>query len=162
MIRDGVDAILDQWHRERPDIDPSPMGVFGRIARLSRVQRSASEARLAPLGLTAQDFDVLATLRRSGEPFALTPGQLAEAVMVTTGGMTGRIDRLAAAGFVVREPDPDDRRSILVRLTQGGLAAIDAAVVDHLAAEEQLLAPLTPAERKRLAALLRKLLAARG
>ncbi len=162
MINDGVDAILDQWRRERPDIDPSPMGIFGRMARLSRAQRFASESRLAPRGLTAQDFDVLATLRRSGEPFALTPGQLAEAVMVTTGGMTGRVDRLAAGGFVVREPDPDDRRSVRVRLTKKGLTTIDIAVVEHLAAEEELLAPLTPAERRRLAALLRKLLASRG
>ena len=162
MIGDGVDAILDQWHRERPDLDVSPMGVFGRMARLSRAQRGASEARLARLGLNAAEFDVLATLRRSGAPYALTPGQLAEAVMVTSGGMTGRVDRLAAAGHVVREQDPGDRRSVRVRLTDAGLAAIDQAVVEHLAAEHELLAPLTPAERQRLTALLRKLLTARS
>lgn len=162
MVGDGVDAILDQWHRERPDLDVSPMGVFGRMTRLSRAQRSASEARLAGFGLNAAEFDVLATLRRSGRPYALTPGQLAEAVMVTSGGMTGRIDRLVAAGLVARENDPKDRRSLRVRLTPAGLRAIDSAVVEHLAAEAELLAPLSPAERRRLSALLRKLLMARG
>jgi DNA-binding MarR family transcriptional regulator len=158
---DGVDAILEQWRRERPDLDPSPMGVFGRMARLSRAQRLASEARLARLGINATQFDVLATLRRAGAPYALTPGELADAVMVTSGGMTGQVDRLAAIGCVVREPDPADRRRVLVRLTDAGLATVDAAVVEHLAAEEDLLAPLTAAERRRLATLLRKLLAAR-
>lgn len=162
MITDGVDAILAQWRRERPELDVSPIGVFGRMARLSRAQIAASEARLARLGIQASEFDVLATLRRSGAPYALTPSQLAQAVMITSGGMTGRVDRLAAAGFVVREQDPRDRRSVRVRLTEDGLATVDEALVDHLAAEEELLTPLTPAERTRLAALLRKLLVARG
>lgn len=162
MAADGVDAILGQWHRERPELDVSPMGIFGRVTRLARLQRSASEARLAGSGLNAAEFDVLATLRRAGPPHALTPGALADAVMVTSGGMTGRVDRLVAAGHVVREPDPDDRRSVRVRLTASGLRTIDAAVVEHLAAEEDLLAPLSVAERRRLESLLRKLLAGRG
>lgn len=162
MVSDGVDVILEQWRRERPDLETSPMGVFGRMTRLARAQRAASDARLAPSGINSVEFDVLATLRRSGKPFALTPGQLAEAVMVTSGGMTGRVDRIAEAGLVVREQDPDDRRCVRVRLTTKGLATIDSAVIDHLAAEEELLAPLTAAERRRLTALLRKLLAARG
>ncbi len=162
MATDGVDAILAQWERERPELDVSPMGIFGRMVRLARLQRASSEARMRDSGLNAAAFDVLATLRRSGEPYALTPSQLADAVMVTSGGMTGQVDRLTASGFVEREPDPDDRRSVRVRLTAAGRAAVDRAVVDHLAAEEDLLAPLTPVERRRLAALLRKLLAERG
>lgn len=162
MIKDGVDGILDQWHRERPDLDVSAIGVFGRMARLSRAQRLASEARLARLGINSVDFDVLATLRRSGAPYALNASQLAGAVMVTSGGMTGRIDRLVKAGHVVREQDPHDRRGVTVRLTDAGFATIEEAVILHLAAEEELLAPLTDTERRRLAALLRKLLTARG
>lgn len=162
MATDGVDAILEQWARERPDLDVSAMGIFGRVSRVARLQRAASEARLARSGLNAAEFDVLATLRRAGAPHALTPSALADAVMVTTGGMTGRVDRLVAAGHVVREPDPDDRRSVRVRLTPAGLRVIDSAVVDHLAAEEDLLASLSRAERRRLESLLRKLLAGRG
>lgn len=162
MLTDGVDAILEQWQRTRPELDVSPMGIFGRIARLARLQRAASEARFRPTGLDARQFDVLATLRRSGGDHALSPSRLADAVMVTTGGMTGQVDRLVAAGLVSREPDPEDRRSVRVRLTSAGLAAVDEAVVAHLAAEEDLLAPLGAAERRRLEALLRKLLAARS
>jgi DNA-binding MarR family transcriptional regulator len=162
MNRDGVDAILDQWSRERPELDTSPMGVFGRMTRLARLQRTASEARLSGAGINSAEFDVLATLRRSGEPYALTPSQLADAVMVTSGGMTGRVDRLVRAGLVAREQDPRDRRSVRVRLTDEGRAVVDRAVVEHLAAEEDLLAPLSARERERLTALLRKLLSARG
>ena len=162
MTRDGVDAILDQWSRERPELDTSPMGVFGRMTRLARLQRAASEARLSRAGINSAEFDVLATLRRSGEPYALTPSQLADAVMVTSGGMTGRVDRLVRAGLVAREQDPRDRRSVRVRLTDEGRAVVDRAVVEHLAAEEDLLAPLSASERERLSALLRKLLSARG
>ena len=162
MTRDGVDAILDQWSRERPELDTSPMGVFGRMTRLARLQRAASEARLSRAGINSAEFDVLATLRRSGEPYALTPSQLADAVMVTSGGMTGRVDRLVRAGLVAREQDPRDRRSVRVRLTDEGRSVVDRAVVEHLAAEEDLLAPLSASERERLSALLRKLLSARG
>jgi DNA-binding MarR family transcriptional regulator len=162
MARDGVDRILDQWGRERPDLDVSPMGVFGRVTRLARLQRAASESSMAASGVNSAEFDVLATLRRSGDPYALTPSQLAEAVMVTSGGMTGRVDRLAAAGLVAREQDPKDRRSVRVRLTPEGRRTVDAALVAHLAAEEELLEPLTAAERERLTLLLRKLLASGG
>lgn len=156
-MSDAVDDILSQWQRERPDLDPSPMGVFGRIARLAVLQREASEGRLAPFGINAAEFDVLATLLRSGPPYSLTPGRLAKSAMVTTGGMTGRINRLEAKGLVTRDGNESDRRSIRVRLTEEGKRTTDAAVAAHLDAESSLLEPLSESERTRLAALLAKL-----
>ncbi len=158
MVSDRVDGILEEWARERPDLDTSPMGVFGRVARLARAQRRASDERFAGFGIDSAGFDVLATLRRSGPPHALTPSHLSTAVMITSGGMTGLVDRLERAGLVLREQDPDDRRSVRVRLTRKGLSTVDRAVAAHLAAEQELLAPLNDAERARLAGLLRKLL----
>lgn len=155
-MSDAVDDILNQWNRERPDLDPSPMGVFGRIARLAVLQREASEERLARFGINAAEFDVLATLLRSGPPYSLTPGRLARSAMVTTGGMTGRINRLEAKGLVARDGNDADRRSIRVRLTEAGKQTTDAAVAAHLEAETRLLEPLSDAERARLAALLAK------
>ena len=156
-MSDAVDDILSQWQRERPDLDPSPMGIFGRIARLAVLQREASEERLAAFGINAAEFDVLATLLRSGSPYSLTPGRLAKSAMVTTGGMTGRINRLEAKGLVERDGNEADRRSIRVRLTEEGKRTTDAAVAAHLGAESSLLEPLSEPERARLAALLAKL-----
>lgn len=156
-MSDAVDRILEQWARERPDLDAAPMGVFGRIARIALLQRDASETRLARFGINAAEFDVLATLRRSGEPFQLTPGQLARSAMITSGGMTGRLNRLESRGLLVRESNDTDRRSVRVRLTDAGRQLVDEAVAEHLAAEEALLAPLSAAERARLAALLSRL-----
>jgi DNA-binding MarR family transcriptional regulator len=156
-MSDAVDDILSQWQRERPDLDPSPMGIFGRIARLAVLQREASEERLAEYGINAAEFDVLATLLRSGPPYSLTPGRLARSAMVTTGGMTGRINRLEAKGLVARDGNEADRRSIRVRLTEEGKRTTDAAVGAHLAAESSLLESLSDSERARLTALLAKL-----
>lgn len=156
-MADPVARILAQWRDERPELDPSPMGVFGRMSRLQRAHREASESRWSHLGINAAEFDVLATLRRAGRPYALTPSVLAQSTMVTTGGMTGRVSRLEQAGLVVREPDPRDGRSVRVRLTTDGLAVIDEALELHLAAGDELLAPLNGAERAKLDSLLAKL-----
>lgn len=156
--RDAVDAITEQWRRERPDCDPSPMQVVGRISRIAMLAQRELDRVFAEHGLTGGDFDVLATLRRSGEPFRLTPGQLSRSTMVTTGGMTKRLDRLEAAGLVRRRPDPRDRRGSLIELTEQGRKVVDDAVESHLANEERLLATLSPARRAELARLLRELL----
>ncbi len=149
--------IIAQWKVERPDIDASPMEVIGRISRLA----ADLDPLLAPVftsrGLGDGEFDVLATLRRSGEPFELSPGDLGASMMVTSGAVTKRIDRLERSGLVTRRVSEVDARARLIRLTDEGLRIVDEAVVDHVANEERLLSGLTAAERETLAGLLRKL-----
>jgi len=156
-VRDAVDAILEQWRSERPDLDPSPIGIIGRVSRLAR----ELEARLEPVykahGLEPGWHDVLATLRRSGPFYRLHPSELTGALMLTSSGTTKRLDRLEQAGLIERAPDPDDRRGTLISLTPKGRELIDRVSDAHLANEARLLASLTAAERKQLATLLRKL-----
>ena len=156
-VRDGVDDILDQWARERPDLDASPIGVVGRISRLAR----ELEARLEPVyrehGLEPGWHDVLATLRRLGPPFQLRPSDFAGTLMLTSSGTTKRLDRLERAGLIARSPDPEDRRGVVISLTDAGRERIDAVTAAHLDNERALLAGLTDAERGRLADLLRAL-----
>ncbi|MBA1145053.1 MarR family winged helix-turn-helix transcriptional regulator [Mesorhizobium neociceri] len=156
---DRAAKAVEQWKRERPDLDVSPMLVLGRLNEASSL---VARERLAPLfarfGLQAGEFDVLATLRRSGQPYALTPTALYEATMVTSGAMTNRLDRLEKAGLILRGPHPNDRRGIVVQLTEKGLALIDEALAAHVANEHEILAGLTVAEREKLAELLGKLI----
>ena len=155
---DAVDEITAQWRRERPDLDSSPMEVVGRITRLADVLRREQDRVFVRYELAGGDFDVLATLRRSDPPHRVTPGELSRSTMVTTGGMTKRLDRLEARGLIRREPDPHDRRGRLIALTDEGAKLIDRAVEEHLENEERLLAALSPAQRDELAGLLRRLL----
>jgi len=155
---DAVDRIAAQWRRERPDLDPTPMETIGRISRIAVLMQRELERVFAEHGLTEGDFDVLATLRRSGAPYRLTPGELSRSTMVTTGGMTKRLDRLEATGLIQREPDPRDRRGKLIALTDDGRVLIDNAVEAHLENEERLLKDLPAAKRDQLVALLRELL----
>ena len=134
------------------------MGVIGRIFRLSHLFQQAVQEVFSDYGLHRGEFDVLATLRRSGEPYRLTPTELSNALMVSSGGMTNRLDRLEKAGLVVRQPDPDDRRGSLVGLTQKGLDLVDEAVAEHVANEHHLLSVLEDKEQAELAEQLRKLL----
>ncbi|GLQ82045.1 MarR family transcriptional regulator [Mesorhizobium huakuii] len=156
---DRAARAIEQWKRERPDLDVSPMGVLGRLNEASSL---IARDRLAPLfarfGLQAGEFDVLATLRRSGSPYALTPTALYEATMVTSGAMTNRLDRLEKAGLTQRGPHPNDRRGIVVQLTEKGLALIDEALTAHVANEHEILAGLSDAERETLSHLLEKLI----
>jgi DNA-binding MarR family transcriptional regulator len=158
VARDAVDVITEQWTRERPELDRSPMAVIGRITRASALLQRELEHVFREQGLTGADFDVLATLRRSGAPYRLSPGELSRSTMVTTGGMTKRLDRLAARGLIRRESDPHDRRGLLASLTDEGRALIDRAVEDHLGNEERLLAGLSAETRTQLVELLRELL----
>jgi DNA-binding MarR family transcriptional regulator len=155
--RDGVDEILDQWRRERPDLDPSPIGVVGRISRLAR----EIEQRLEPVyrehGLESGWHDILATLRRSGPPYRLRPTELTGATMLTSSGTTKRLDKLEQAGLIARAPDPDDRRGTLISLTDEGKKVIDATTAAHLENERRILAGLSAADQRRLADLLRTL-----
>lgn len=158
-MRDEVDDLVEAWVRERPDLDLAPVAVFSRISRLARHLDLARRAAFTAQGIESWEFDVLAALRRAGEPYELSPGRLLRETLVTSGTMTNRVDRLAARGFVERSPDPADRRGVIVRLTPDGKDAVDAAFGALLDAEQEILAEMDAADRDRLAALLRTLLA---
>ena len=156
--KDAVDVIVDQWHEQRPELDPSAKHVTGRIIRLAGLFQQAYGEAFAPLGLNEGDYGVLAALRRSGAPYELTPTELARHRMMTSGGMTAMLDRLERKGLIARTPNPADRRGSLVRLTEEGLAMIDDAMVRHTDAEHALVAALGAEDQKRLTNLLRRLL----
>ncbi len=157
--RDEVDDLVAAWRAERPDLDVAPLQVLSRVSRLARHLDLARRAAFAAHGLETWEFDVLSALRRTGPPYQLTPGALLRATLVTSGTMTNRVDRLAAAGLVRREPDPQDRRGVLVTLTPAGRARVDAALDDLVKHEQTLLRGLSTADRTTLAGLLRVLLA---
>jgi DNA-binding MarR family transcriptional regulator len=159
VLRDEVDDLVAAWRAQRPDLDVEPLQVLSRISRLARHLDIARRGAFADHGLESWEFDVLSALRRQGPPFQLTPGALLRATLVTSGTMTNRIDRLAAAGLVRREPDPRDKRGVLVILTVRGQERVDAALADLLHRERALLAGLDTAEREHLAELMRILLA---
>ncbi len=159
VLRDEVDDLVAAWRAQRPDLDVEPMQVLSRISRLARHLDIARRGAFADHGLETWEFDVLSALRRQGPPFQLTPGALLRATLVTSGTMTNRIDRLATAGLVRREPDPSDKRGVLVTLTEQGVAKADAALADLLRRERALLAGLDRGERQHLADLMRILLA---
>ena len=158
VLLDEVDDLVAAWRAQRPDLDVEPMQVLSRISRLARHLDIARRGAFADHGLEAWEFDVLSALRRQGPPFQLTPGALLRATLVTSGTMTNRIDRLAAADLVRREPDPRDKRGVLVTLTEQGVARADAALADLLRRERALLAVLDRSERQHLADLMRTLL----
>ncbi|WP_329547564.1 MarR family transcriptional regulator [Streptomyces sp. NBC_01356] len=160
--KDPVDAIIEQWASVRPDLDTAAMEVFGRIYRLSRTMGDRMEKAYARFGIARGEFDVLATLRRSDAPYTLSPRQLSATLMLTTGGMTGRLDKLERAGLLRRSPDPHDRRGLQVTLTDEGLALIDQAVGAGLAVQTEALSALNDEQAGQLADLLRELLAGTG
>jgi len=159
---DAVDAVIAQWASERPEVDVSPIQIVGRVSRLSRHFERALKVHFADFDLERWEFDVLATLRRSGKPYELTAGALLKMALVTSGAMTNRIDRLESRGLVERRTDPADRRTVRIRLTPQGRKTVDTILVGHMANEERMLAPLDPRERSELEVLLRKLLVAFG
>lgn len=155
---DHVDRVLAQWHRERPDLDVAPMGLLGRLKRLSIHLSREMEKTWAEHGLNGASFDVLATLRRSGPPFALSPGDLIASTMVTSGTMTNRIDQLEKAGLVERRQSDQDRRSFLISLTDEGFRVVDAAVTAHVATQTRLVSALAGTDQRELDGLLKALL----
>jgi DNA-binding MarR family transcriptional regulator len=160
MAMDRADIAIEQWARERPDLSVLPMFIFWRLLDAAEsVMRDHMNPLFAEAGLLPGEFDVLATLRRSGEPYLLSPTRLYEAVMISSGGMTNRLDRLERAGLVERRPDPSDRRGKLIALTDSGKRVIDETIGRHVANEERLLSVLTAAEQEKLNSLLRKLIA---
>jgi DNA-binding MarR family transcriptional regulator len=157
---DEVDQIVEAWHRERADLDVEPLQILSRISRLAAVLDERRAAAFVEHGLQAHEFDVLAALRRSGEPFELTAGELGAATYVTSGTMTSRLDRLVTRKLVIRRPDDDDGRLVRVRLTASGRRRVDGALTALLESERELVGQLSAPKRDRLAATLRELLAA--
>jgi DNA-binding MarR family transcriptional regulator len=155
---DEIDRIVAEWNQVRPDLDVSPTHTLQRITRLSLLQAVSFARVFAPYAISFGEYLVLAALYRSGPPYRMSPTRLFNAVILSSGAMTNRIDRLESGGLVERQPDPTDRRGRLVALTDRGRELVAAAAADHLANEERLLAALDAAEREQLAALLRKLL----
>jgi DNA-binding MarR family transcriptional regulator len=154
-----MDGILAQWKRERPDVDVAALGIMGRLFRVAQLADAELAKGIALHDLQPGWFDLLAALRRAGRPFELNPTQLMATTMLSSGGMTKRLDRLEEAGLVERRPDPGDRRGTLVGLTRKGQALVDAALPTHVGNEERLLRTLSASERRTLDELLRKLLA---
>lgn len=155
---DQVDKVREQWNRERPDLDVTPMVLIGRFKRIAQHLRQGMEQTFAAHGLNGASFDVLATLRRSGEPYRLSPGDLLATMMVTSGTMTNRIDQLEKVGYVERIRNTEDGRSVLISLTDKGFDLIDGAVTAHVETQARLTSGLSKAETATLNKLLAKFL----
>ncbi|MFF7244538.1 MarR family winged helix-turn-helix transcriptional regulator [Embleya sp. NPDC008237] len=159
---DAVAELLAQWRRERPDIDFRPIGVVGRLMRISRMWDKEIKDFLAHHDLEPGEFDVLSTLRRSGEPYELTAGAFLKSSLVTTGAITLRVDRMETKGLVTRVRDTVDRRSVRIRLTPHGLEVVDRVLPEHIANEARLLEALDPADLEHFTATLTTLLRSYG
>ena len=157
-MRDEVDDLSEAWAHERPDLDLGPVEIFSRLSRLSRHLDLARRDAFSGSGIESWEFDVLAALRRAGDPYELSPGRLLRETLVTSGTMTNRVDRLASRGLGERLPDPADRRGVLVRLTPDGKATVDSAFEALLAAEREFLDSLSGDQQSQLTDLLRRLL----
>ncbi|GAA3531701.1 MarR family winged helix-turn-helix transcriptional regulator [Nocardioides daeguensis] len=157
-MRDEVDELIEAWARERSDLDLAPVSVFSRISRLAHHVDRARRQAFTTHDIESWEFDVMAALRRAGEPYELSPGRLLRETLVTSGTMTNRVDRLTTRGLVERHPDPTDRRGVLVRLTPDGKDAVDGAFAALLEAERELLSGLSAEDQAVLAGLLRRLL----
>ncbi|OZI50357.1 MarR family winged helix-turn-helix transcriptional regulator [Bordetella genomosp. 5] len=157
-MHDHVDRVLADWNRERPDLDVSAMAVCSRLFRLGIVAARSVDRAFKSHGLTQGEFDLLATLHRSGAHAGLSPQQLVSALLLSAGAMTNRLDRLEEAGLIARHPNPEDRRSVIVSLTPEGLRLIRRALNDYLEELDGLLAPLSASERRQLAGLLKRML----
>jgi DNA-binding MarR family transcriptional regulator len=157
-MTDQVDLIVAQWNSACPDRDVDAMHIFSRLFRLSTLAQRDVERSFRALGLSLGEFDVLAALYRSGAPHVLNPQKLVETLLLSSGAMTNRLDRLEAAGLVARQPNAEDRRGVIVTLTAAGLQAVQQALDAYLQVLEHLLVPVSGPQREKLAGLLRRLL----
>jgi DNA-binding MarR family transcriptional regulator len=155
---DKIERIRKEWRQELPDLDTSPMETLGRILRAQFVAAAAMRRVFRAYDLDFGTFDVLATLRRSGPPYRLTPTQLYRELALTSGAMTNRMDALERAGLIERKADPADRRGMLAELTRSGQALVEKALKAHLQLEAELTSHLSKSEQTQLAQLLKKLL----
>lgn len=152
---DRIDKITKQWQRERPDLDISPMGLIGRLGNITLHLSREMEKVFSQFGLNRSSFDVLATLRRAGDPYTLSPGEMLSTLMVTSGTMTNRIDQLEKAGLVIRKVNPEDGRGFLVSLTPEGLELINQVIESHVENQKRLVSGLSQQEQQTLNQLLK-------
>lgn len=157
--RDRIDLLVDQWAGERPDLDIETMREVARLMHVGRLIEARIDAMAAEFGVDRGQGDVLFTLRRAGAPYRLSPSQLTDALLVTSGTMTNRLDRLERRGLIRRLPNPDDRRGVVIELTDEARAVVDRAVEEHVAREQEMLAPLSAEDRRELDRILRTLVA---
>ena len=155
---DSITAFIADWQRERPDLDPWPLGIFGRTSRIVSHFLKRADSWLSPLGLSWETFSLIAALRRSGKPYELNPTELQRQSLLTSGAMTNRINRVEALGLVERRPDSNDGRGVIVRLTPAGRALADKAIAVHFSQSANVLGTLNAREREQLHQLLAKLL----
>jgi len=160
MVRDITDRVIDRWSAARPDLDVRSLHVTARLSRLGRHVALREEEAFKRFGLNRGEVGLLSALRIAGPPHRLSPTRLGKGLMLSSAGVTSRLDRLERRGLVARLPDPDDRRGVIVELTDAGLDLVDKAVAGNVVAERQILAGLEPPEIDQLEALLRKVLAA--
>lgn len=158
MVEDHVDRLRRQWARELPDLNTEPMAILGRAFRLGNMIRPSIEATFASFGLDRGEFDVIGTLKRSGPPYRLTPTEMYALLMISSGGLTHRLDRLEKSGLIRREKSAKDGRSVQVALTEAGAVLAEQAFRTDMASELAFLDPLDTQEREMLAGLLRKLI----
>lgn len=155
---DSITTFIADWRRERPELDPWPLGIFGRTSRINSHFLKLADTWLSPLGLSWETFSLIAALRRSGKPYELNPTELQRQSLLTSGAMTNRIDRVETLGLVERRPDTHDRRGVIVRLTPAGRALADKAIAVHFSQTAEVLGTLNTRERQQLDQLLAKLL----
>ncbi|KZK86457.1 HTH-type transcriptional regulator MhqR [Pseudovibrio sp. Ad46] len=155
-MTDHVARVVRQWKSEYPEVDASPMYVLARMMRLNMQINKDLSANFAKFGLATGDFDVLATLRRSGEPYALRPTELTKSSMLTSGTMTSRLDKLEKLGLVRRNPNPEDRRALMIHLTDKGRSLVEEAAAAHFEMEAEMLKILDPEDRDALEGILER------
>ena len=155
---DAIDRVVSQWAKEKPELDTEPMAIMGRLMRIAKHMENHVAELHKRYDLKMGEFDVLATLRRSGKPYRLTPSELISSMMLTSGAMTNRLDKLEKKGLIVREHSKEDRRSVTVELTAKGFELIDSLIEQHLQAQHELMGSLNSAEKGQVNQALKLLL----
>jgi DNA-binding MarR family transcriptional regulator len=152
---DAIDRVVEQWAKQKPELDTDPMAMMGRLMRIAKYMETKVADLHKKYDLKLGEFDVLATLRRSGKPYRLTPSELIDTMMLTSGAMTNRLDKLENKGLISREHSKEDRRSVTVQLTQDGLALIDKLIEEHADVQKSLVKSMTAAQKKQANQLLK-------
>ncbi|MGF1823370.1 MarR family transcriptional regulator [Vibrio splendidus] len=157
---DAIDRVVEQWAKEKPDLETEPMAMMGRIMRIAKYMETQVAELHKKYDMKLGEFDVLATLRRSGKPYRLTPSELIGSMMLTSGAMTNRLDKLEAKGLISREHSKEDRRSVSVQLTKDGLILIDQMMTEHVETQKKLVKSLSASQKKNTNQLLKTWLSA--
>ncbi|CAK1709279.1 MarR family winged helix-turn-helix transcriptional regulator [Vibrio sp. 10N.222.51.C8] len=157
---DAIDRVVEQWAKEKPELETEPMAMMGRIMRIAKYMETQVAELHKKYDMKLGEFDVLATLRRSGKPYRLTPSELIGSMMLTSGAMTNRLDKLEAKGLISREHSKEDRRSVSVQLTKDGLILIDQMMTEHVEMQKKLVKSLSASQKKNTNQLLKTWLSA--